>query len=306
MNQAAKILCFGEILWDIFHEESQQWQVLGGAPSNLCYFFNMLGEPATLISQVGNDALGKKALETLKAHHIPHHITICDYPTGRVDIEIQNGEPHYQFNHPTAWDFIPEFELQPQETQNSVEMIAFGSLSQRSLLENSSFSALKMLLKTYPQATRFLDLNLRAPHYHNTRVLELLALADILKINKDEFQYLKRLFSLESLSTRDALYQLILQLKLNFIILTLGAAGSIVMSETDYSAQSIQKVEVVDTVGAGDSFSAGFLAALNRGANFSAAHQFANQLSHYICTQKGAFVEIPARFKERLHQFSAW
>lgn len=305
MTQSTKNLCFGEILWDIFHDESQQSKVLGGAPSNLCYFLNMLGEPATLISQVGHDALGESAIETLKKYHIPHIITTSDLPTGQVDIHIQNHEPHYQFNDPAAWDFIP-YSDNLKQIQPSISMIAFGSLAQRSLDDLSSFTTLKALLKDHPQATRFLDLNLRAPHYQNHRILELLTFADILKINQDEFQYLKTLFSLEALSTRDALYQLILQLKLNFIILTLGSEGSIIMSETDYSAQSIQKVEIVNTVGAGDSFSAAFLTALNRGASFSVAHQFANQFSSYICTQKGAFVPIQESFNQTLATFSAW
>ena len=122
----------------------------------------------------------------------------------------------------------------------------------------------------------------------------------------NEFQYLKSLLNLDSLSTRDALFQLIQFLNLNFIILTLGAEGSIVMSETNYSAQSIQKVTLNDTVGAGDAFSAAFLTALNRGASFENAHAFANRFSSYICTQKGAFVPIPASFKEELSAFSAW
>lgn len=299
------IICFGEILWDIFHEEDHPRKVLGGAPSNLCYFFNMLGEPAQLISQVGRDHLGSKALDKIVQLKLPHLISQSDIATGKVDITIQNHEPHYIFNDPAAWDSIP-FSDKIAAATSDATMIAFGSLAQRKNGDNDSFATLKKILSHNPQAIRFLDLNLRAPHFEESRIIELLKLTDILKINEDEFQYLKQLFALNSLTTRDALYQLLLQLKLNFIILTLGAQGSIVISETNYSAMSIQKVNIMDTVGAGDAFSAAFLSALNRGANFEAAHQFANQFSSYICTQKGAFVEIPASFREYLDQLSAW
>ena len=304
MVKKHQILCFGEILWDIFHESSHEWRVLGGAPSNLCYFFNALGESAILISQVGNDALGLEALAKLDQLQMPHHITQSNLPTGRVDITIEDKEPHYQFNEPAAWDTIPYHEI-TKSIGKTADIIAFGSLAQRGE-HNSSFTTLKKILESNPNATRFLDLNLRAPHFTESRILELLALADILKINEDEFQHLRTLFALEKLSIRDALYQLILTLKLNFIILTLGENGSIVMSETDYSAKSILKTDIKDTVGAGDSFSAAFLTALNHGANFATAHHFANQFSSYICTQKGAFVPIPAKFREMLTTFSAW
>lgn len=305
MKKQYHILCFGEILWDIFHEDEKEWQVLGGAPSNLCYFFNKLGESALLVSQVGKDLLGLDAINKLQSLQIPHHITQSDLPTGYVDIQIQDNEPQYQFNDPAAWDFIP-YSDELNISIEQIDLIAFGSLAQRKKSDHSSFSTLQKILKNNPTALRFLDLNLRAPHFEESHILELLKLADILKINEDEFHYLKQLFSLNKLSTRDALYQLILQLKLNFIILTLGAQGSIIMSETDYSAKSIQKVKIADTVGAGDAFSAAFLTALRHGANFSDAHQFANHFSSYICTQNGAFVEIPSSFKEHLSKLSKW
>lgn len=306
MGKRHNILCFGEILWDIFHEDGKKWQVLGGAPSNLCYFFNQLGESALLISQVGKDELGLAALQKLQTLQIPHQIRQSDLPTGYVDIHIQNHEPQYQFNDPAAWDFIPYPNNALMTIDKQIDLIAFGSLAQRKKDDHSSFSTLLKILEDHPHATRFLDLNLRAPHYEDSRILELLKLADILKINEDEFHYLKTLFSLEKLSTRDGLYQLIEILKLNFIILTLGANGSIVMSETDYSAKSVQKVDIIDTVGAGDSFSAAFITALNQGANFATAHQFANHFSSFICTQKGAFNEIPESFQTTLKSFSAW
>lgn len=305
MKKTYNTLCFGEILWDIFHDQDQQWQVLGGAPSNLCYFLNMLGEPALLISQVGKDTLGQKALDQLVSLQIPHLVTQSTTATGQVDISFDRHEPQYQFNTPAAWDTIP-YSQSLSDISESIKMIAFGSLAQRHLHADGSFSTLQKILQHYPKATRFLDLNLRAPHYEETRIVELLQLADILKINESEFNYLKQLFSLDTLSTRDALYQLILQLKLTFVILTLGAKGSIVMSETNFSAQHAIKGPIVDTVGAGDAFSAAFLTALNQGANFNTAHQFANQLSYYICTQKGAFVPIPAHYRTELMQFTAW
>lgn len=321
-----KTLCFGEILWDIFHDNSGSRKVLGGAPSNLCYFLNALEEPAILISQVGNDELGNEALRALQSLNIPHIIPKTDIPTGRVDIQIEDNEPRYTFNDPAAWDMIPYTQAM-ENVAKKVDMIAFGSLAHRSVNQqdqdiainsdsgnddnrdahcDSSFETLKQLLAANPNAIRFLDLNLRHPHYHESRLQTLLAFADILKINEDEFNYLKKLLNLTAQTTRDALFSMIQLLSLNFIILTLGQNGSIVMSEHDYSAKSALKTDIINTVGAGDSFSAGFLSALSRGASFTKAHDFANQLSGYICTQEGAFVEIPQRFKTMLAQLSHW
>lgn len=307
MNSSSsyKILCFGEILWDIFHKDGHVSKVLGGAPSNLSYFFHKLGESAQLVSQVGNDELGLEAIQQLQSLQIPHIISTSNLPTGVVDIQIFDHEPSYQFQTPAAWDEIP-YSNAVKNAGSYANLIAFGSLAQRNEQDKSTFSTLLQILESNPNATRFLDLNLRAPYFTKERALALLKLADILKINFEEFQYLKSLFNLDSFSTRDALFQLIQQLNLNFIILTLGSEGSIVMSETDYSAQSIQKIRLEDTVGAGDAFSASFLTALNQGAAFENAHIFANRFSSYICTQKGAFAPIPESFKDELATFSAW
>ena len=316
MKKQLTSLCFGEILWDIFHcqhdEKAQNESILGGAPSNLCYYLNALGNQSTLISQVGNDALGDEAIQVLESFHIPHIIPKSTLPTGKVDIYFHNNEPTYQFNMPAAWDAIPLTQTM-LDTAINADIIAFGSLAHRynheidqSSLTNFSFETLQSILRSNTTAQRFLDLNLRDPHYHEACILELLSLADILKINQTEFSYLQSLLNLAHLSTRDALYQMIQQLNLNFIILTLGANGSIIMSENDYSAKSALKIDLVDTVGAGDAFSAGLLTALHQGASFSAAHDFANHFSSYICTQKGAFVPIPNSFKEKLEKIDCW
>ena len=307
------ILCFGEILWDIFHDDlkGKSKAVLGGAPSNLCYFFNTLSESAQLISQVGNDDLGLRALQKIEVLKIPHFIATSNtLPTGKVDITIIDHEPNYLFNTPAAWDTIPyPTNLIAQETMENVQMIAFGSLASRLYLElgtQSSFNTLTQILHNHPKALRFLDLNLRPPFYNQEMVYELLNFADILKINETEFHYLKECFSLSTLSTRDALYALIIQLRLNYVILTLGENGSIVMSENNYSALSAKKINNPNTVGAGDGFSAGFITALNRGASFAKAHHFANELSAYICTQEGAFIDIPHTFIKALNAFEKW
>ena len=308
--QTFKILCFGEILWDIFHDEDGVQKVLGGAPSNLCYYFNALGIHATLVSQVGNDDLGFAALKQITSLKIPHLISKSIFPTGKVDIIINNNEPQYIFNTPAAWDSITDSRAL-DELSTTVDLIAFGSLAHRILSENhvqdKSFDTLKRILNHNPKAKRFLDLNLRHPYYQESRILELLTFADILKINEEEFAYLKNLLGLNHHTMRDALYAMIHLLQLDFIILTLGENGSIVMSENDYSAKSAIKADhLIDTVGAGDAFSAGFLTALYQGSSFIDAHSFANNLSHYICTQKGAFVAIPKSFNVTLSQLNRW
>lgn len=170
----------------------------------------------------------------------------------------------------------------------------------------SSFSTLKSILEHQQQAMRFCDLNLRAPYYSAPLVDQLLRYADLLKLNEMELRYLQKSYQMESLSLRDTLHHLIERFELNAILLTLGAEGSIVMSPNDYSALSGKSITLADSIGAGDSFSAAFITALHKGASFQEAHQFAHHLSHYVCTQSGAFITLPDQFSEKLTTFQAW
>lgn len=307
MSSMPTLLSFGEILWDQF----PTGDLLGGAPANLAYFLCNLGERAVLFSQVGRDPLGEKALQELSKLALPALVPQIEQETGRVQISFdQEGEPHYQFNTPNAWDFLSFDPQHFQQTFNqpieSLEMIAFGTLAVRS---DHSLKTLLNLLEKSPKAQRFLDLNLRPPFYDKERLLLLLKKADILKINEYELTLLKRYFKIEALSTRDALFTILIEAHLSMILLTLGADGSIVMTPSDYSALSsisLPKEKMGDSVGAGDAFSAGFIAALRQGAHLREAHQFANQFASFICTQNGAFVEIPPHFREKLQHYSPW
>ncbi|MDM1546189.1 bifunctional hydroxymethylpyrimidine kinase/phosphomethylpyrimidine kinase [Ignatzschineria indica] len=326
MNHQATALCFGELLWDCFQDDLLEnkgiegpKRILGGAPSNLCYFLNQLGFPATLVTAIGDDSLGREALAQFQQHHIPVIAAQNKFPTGRVDITIIDQEPHYQFATPAAWDQIP---LTPEilEKAAATTLIAYGSLAMRSALplfdpknidyndelNHHSFTTLKAILENNPQAMRFCDLNLRAPYYSAPLVDQLLRYADLLKLNEMELRYLQKSYQMESLSLRDTLYHLIERFELNAILLTLGAEGSIVMSPNDYSALSGKSITLADSIGAGDSFSAAFITALYKGASFQEAHQFAHHLSHYVCTQSGAFITLPDKFSEKLTTFQAW
>lgn len=292
-------LSFGELLWDLFPDG----KVLGGAPANLAYFLHGLGESAILYSQVGDDLLGEEASQKIQALQLPAILPKSPYPTGQVKISFnEHNEPHYQFNKENAWDHLTFREFKGLQ---ELKYIAFGSLALRSL---KSREALQSLLNAAPHAGRFLDLNLRAPHYSEETLRFLLTEAEILKINEEELTILKDLFHISQLSLRDALFNLLEQLDLALILLTLGAKGSIVMSRSDYSARSASQLPgaFVDSVGAGDAFSAAFLAALQQGAELTIAHQLASDFSAFICTQKGAFVPIPAHFQERLKSSSPW
>ncbi|OYQ81583.1 hypothetical protein B9T19_02625 [Ignatzschineria sp. F8392] len=347
MNHQATALCFGELLWDCFQDEAQkesnqteEKRILGGAPSNLCFFLNQLGFPATLVTAVGKDSLGDAALAQLNANKIPVIAARNELPTGRVDITLIEDEPHYQFATPSAWDQIPLSDEILEKAQ-SATLIAYGSLAMRSAIprfearfeaqqycdnrdktgsvrgsenrgekeptaESDSFETFRSILQHHPQTMRFCDLNLRTPYYTASLVDQLLRYADLLKLNEMELRYLQKIYQLESLSLRDTLYHLIERFELNAILLTLGAEGSIVMSPHDYSALSGKSIALVDTIGAGDSFSAAFITALHQGAPFQEAHQFAHHLSHYVCTQSGAFITLPDKFSEKLTTFQAW
>ena len=277
------IVGIGEILWDML----PSGKALGGAPANFAYHATRLGEEGWAVSAIGPDALGREIMDIVTEKRLKNIISLTDKPTGTVQVELDaRGVPTYTIMEGVAWDHIP-FTPEMEALAQRADAVCFGSLVQRMA---SRESVLRFLRATRPDALKVFDINLRQ-HYYSPEVLEeSLKIADILKINDEEIRIVADMFGLggDDVSVSRALID---RYALRLVILTKGAQGSEVITVDDTLPQPAGEAEVVDTVGAGDSFTAAFVVAYLRGASLADAQRLASDTAAYVCSCKGAMPE---------------
>ena len=277
------IVGIGEILWDML----PSGKALGGAPANFAYHATRLGEEGWAVSAIGPDALGREILDIVAEKRLKSLISCTDKPTGTVQVELDaKGVPTYTIMEDVAWDNIP-FTPEMEALARRADAVCFGSLVQRMA---SRESVLRFLRATRPDTLKVFDINLRQ-HYYSREVLEeSLKLADILKINDEEIRIVADLFGLEGDDVA-ACRALIGRYDLRVVILTKGADGSEVITAGETIPQPAGEAKVVDTVGAGDSFTAAFVVAYLRGDSLADAQRLASDTAAYVCSCKGAMPE---------------
>ena len=277
------IVGIGEILWDML----PSGKALGGAPANFAYHAGRLGEEGWAVSAVGDDALGREILDLVKSKGLRNLIAVTDKPTGTVQVELDDrGVPAYNIMEDVAWDNIP-FTTEMEELAKRADAVCFGSLVQRM---NSRPSVMRFIRAMRPDALKVFDINLRQ-HYYSCEVLEeSLMLADILKINDEEIRIVAGMLGLSD-DAVTACRELIGNYGLRLVILTKGPEGSEVITADKVIPQGVDDVEIVDTVGAGDSFTAAFTVAYLRGDSLAEAQRLASATASYVCSRKGAMPE---------------
>ena len=277
------IVGIGEILWDML----PSGKALGGAPANFAYHAGRLGEEGWAVSAVGDDALGREILDLVKSKGLRNLIAVTDKPTGTVQVELDDrGVPAYNIMEDVAWDNIP-FTPEMEELAKRADAVCFGSLVQRM---NSRPSVMRFIRAMRPDALKVFDINLRQ-HYYSCEVLEeSLMLADILKINDEEIRIVAGMLGLSD-DAVTACRELIGNYGLRLVILTKGPEGSEVITADKVIPQGVDDVEIVDTVGAGDSFTAAFTVAYLRGDSLAEAQRLASATASYVCSRKGAMPE---------------
>ncbi len=288
MANQFKIVGIGEILWDMLPEGKQ----LGGAPGNFAYHCQQRGAEAVVISAIGQDELGAEILSVLEQKQMSHHF--CkhqQYPTGTVGVSLSgDGIPAYNIHEQVAWDYISPDE-KTMKIIRSADAICFGSLAQRT--EGNQENMAQILGAASPAALKVFDINLRQ-HYYDKQVLERsLQAANILKLNDEELVIMQKLFALEE-QEQAGLLQMMERYELKLIALTKGAEGSVLYDGEQWSTISSPKVSVVDTIGAGDAFTAAMVMGYLSGKPLKVLHQEAVNLSAYVCTQQGATPKISA------------
>lgn len=282
-----RIIGIGEALWDMLPAGRQ----LGGAPANFAYHMSQFGFDATAVSAVGEDAAGDDLISELETRGLKYLMPRVANPTGTVEVTLDAaGVPQYDIRRDVAWDVIP-LTAELKALASTCRCVCFGSLAQRSEVSRATITT---LLDAMPQqALKVFDINLRQEYYNRDVVEASLRRCHILKINDEETHAVARLLDLDT----DDEQQICLRLKqrygLQAVILTCGTDGSHVFHDEGISSLPTPHVTVADTVGAGDSFTAGFCAALLSGCNISHAHRVAVATSAYVCTQHGAMPRLP-------------
>ena len=284
------VVGLGEILWDVFPTEAH----LGGAPANFACHAAALGDDAWIVSAVGHDELGDRALEQLRANGVHcEYVARSDRPTGRVDVTIDAaGKASYEFAADCAWDHIhSEGE---QELQQHCGAICFGSLAQRS---PRSRGTIRDFLSDAPQALRMFDVNLRQEFYDRDVIEASLRLASAVKLNEDELPIVAELCRVWGPDQRAMLRGLVESFDLRLAALTCGPAGALLMTPTEESHAPAPDVTVVDTVGAGDAFTATLVHDFLRGIPLDTINRHANAVAAYVCSQPGATATIPQELR---------
>lgn len=286
------VIGIGEVLWDLLPKGKQ----LGGAPANFTYHARIQGARALLISAIGADELGQEVQARLaKLQLDPAFVQIHGkLPTGTVSVAVSpSGEAGYTIHENVAWDCISWDENMTQLALEA-DAICFGTLAQRSFISRSTIQAL--LQHAHPECLKVLDLNLREGFWNEQTIIRSLELANVLKLNEGEWMTISRLLGLPG-DLETGLPALMAKFDLQLVAMTRGPRGSLLVTPDQVDAQPAHPVTVVDTVGAGDSFTAALVAGLLRGLPLSEVHARASALAAFVCTQGGATPTIPARLR---------
>lgn len=282
----------GEILWDVFGKEEK----LGGAPANFAFHAASLGAEALTISTIGDDARGHKALAQLKEAGLSIDGISIDHTqqTGYVEATINaEGIADYHFPDNVAWDHL-QLTKTAKEFIKDIDAVAFGTLAQRS---NQSRELIHSFLQNVPETClKVYDLNLRQ-HFYNKEIIKAsLSVSDVIKLNDEELPVLANLFSLTG-SEQQQLESLITSYQLKLAILTCGAEGSLLVTANHADKHPGVTTDIVDTVGAGDSFTAAIIIGFIQGKQLSEINDHANRVATFVCSQQGAMVALPDNLK---------
>jgi fructokinase len=286
------IVGFGEVLWDLLPGGRQ----IGGAPANFTCHARALGAEARLISRVGNDDLGHEIIARLNALGVGTEAIVIDalHPTSTVSVELDAGQPRYVIHENVAWDFI-EATPRALAAVADADAVCFGTLAQRS--EPSRSTIISLVSAAPPPALRILDVNLRQNYFSSRLVNESLAFANVLKLNDAELPQLAAWFDLSG-DVRSQIRQLAERYRLRVVACTRGERGGLLYSEGRWSEHAGLPANVVDTVGAGDSFTAVLTLGLLAGWELDHINETANVVAAFVCSQPGATPPLPPHLRQ--------
>jgi fructokinase len=272
----------GELLWDLLPSGKQ----FGGAPCNFAFHAMQSGCISYVFSAIGRDVLGDELKQVILDLGLSErYVQENEFPTGTVSVALdERGHPDYTIHENVAWDHI-RWNDDMRAIAEKLDAVCFGSLAQRN--PESENSIISFLTAAKPGCLKVFDINLRQHYYSREIILASLKLSDVLKLNEDELPVVAGYLGFKGNSEMQ-LDQLLRNFSLKYVIYTMGGMGSIIKSPYETSYAEVPKVQVADTVGAGDSFTAIFITGILKGIPLKKVHEKATEISAYVCTQKGA------------------
>lgn len=296
------ILGIGELLWDLLPEGPR----LGGAPANFTVMAGRLGSHAAILSRIGRDDLGRKAVEILDPLPVNTEFLQVDrvHETGRVTVVLNDGQPEYTIHEPAAWDFL-ELSDEWIRLAERADAICFGSLAQRSLESRQTIQTLAAQAKAH--CMRVFDVNLRAPFYSSEVVQESLELATVMKMNDAEVPLVLGLLGLQAFdpenpaALRMGAEKLLEEFPtLKMVAVTRGGAGSLLVTRDAWHEHPGVEVKVADTIGAGDAFTAAMTNYMLRDADLATLNEAGNRWGSWVASRAGAMPELNAQVRARI------
>jgi len=309
VTESHLILGIGELLWDFVPEGMR----LGGAPANFAVMAGRLGNHAAILSRIGRDDLGRRAIERLEPMPVDTSFIQVDplNETGRVTVSLEGAEPHYTIHEPAAWDFLDLSDKWVQLVERA-DAICFGSLAQRS--DQARLTIQTLASESSSTCIRVFDVNLREPFYSAEIVRESLELATVVKMNDAEAPLVLDLMGLaaaealvpgETLSTseylRAAAERLLAEFpSLQLVAATRGSRGSLLVSRDEWNEHPGFPVKVADGIGAGDAFTAAMTHYLLRGASLATLNEAGNRWGGWMASQSGAMPALPDAVRDAI------
>lgn len=282
-NGAVRVVGIGEMLWDLLPEGAR----IGGATTNFAFHTNALGVDAAAVSCVGEDALGREILDRLAAWGMEtRYLSVRpDYPTGWVDVKLDaHGVPEYTIHEGVAWDHIA-WNDSLAELAPTLDAVCYGSLGQRA--PESRATIVRFLEAVRPDCLRVCDINLRQSYFTTEILRDSMERADVLKLNHEELPIVAGRLGLGG-TPEEMLIGLRDRFDLELVALTRGGDGSALLAGDRLSEHPGYSVTVVDTVGAGDAFTAALVVGLLRGDDLDSLNAAANRAAADVCAQAGA------------------
>jgi fructokinase len=283
-----RIAGIGEILWDMLPGGAE----IGGAPANFAYHVQALGGEGIVVSSIGDDELGKAILERFNALSLSTRYISMDnkHPTGTVSVNVDTaGKPFYTIHENVAWDYIPRT---PSLTElaGTLDAVCFGSLGQRSEVSRDTIQW--FMHNVSPETLRIFDVTIRQSFYSWETIEASLKLAHVLKLSEEELQKLAEFMALDGHELA-IVEEIAARYDLRLVAFTRGENGSLLYAKGAISEHPGYKTEVMDTVGAGDSFTAVLVLGMLMGKELDAINDAANRVASFVCSRRGATPELP-------------
>lgn len=295
MDKKKLIIGIGEVLWDCFPSGDR----LGGAPLNFVAHCQQLGRPhgiqSAMVSRVGTDSLGTKALEIIEQFGIDCRNIQRDpqHKTGIVKVQLNAGQPTYEIMSDVAWDYL-QWNSELEQLQQQADVVCFGSLGQRSA---ASRDVIQQFVRGSRASIRLFDINLRPPFVDRRVIMSALSLANVLKLNEEELLWLADELGVPKRDDIEVTAQAVRhELALDTLLLTRSALGCFLVTRDNVYSAEVPKLEFApdaDAVGAGDAATAAFVIGLLLGLSPAEIVAKANCVGAYVASQPGAVPTLP-------------